>query len=52
MGIYEKICLEMMDKIESLALSGDTDKILQYIDKKREQVEKCRSVSNDERQIH
>ena len=47
MNVFEKICLEMIDKIERLAAFGDTGGILEYIADKRNQVENCRSMSND-----
>ena len=49
MDVFEKICLEMIDKIERLAAYGDTGGILEYIADKRIQVENCRKVSKDER---
>ena len=50
MGVFEKLCEEMIEKIESIILLDKYDhdeKILAYLEEKREYVEACRSVSND-----
>ena len=48
MDPFEKICIDMIEKIESIILLDKYDhdeKILAYLEEKREYVEACRSVS-------
>ena len=48
MDVFEKLCGEMIDKIEKIILLDKYDhdeKILAYLEEKREYVEACRNVS-------
>ncbi len=48
MGVYKKICLEMIEKVERLAAYNNIEGILAYIDDKRKQIKNIQSNENDE----
>lgn len=48
MEIFEKICIEMIKKCREYAEDENYTTMIEYLNKKEKQVERCRNVSKDE----